>query len=154
MQSAQCDTKKGRLVKRSHVEKMVPRGLEPRTFRLLAERSDQLSYETRGSKANIKDLTNHSTRGPRAHWVCPGTRPCAPEHKKSQSTSPLLSVVLAPYEWRHLLPAARLLAPAADAASADANRACSRGRKIPMTDMTLAGLEPAIFGSEDQRLIH
>ena len=26
--------------------KMVPRGLEPRTFRLLAERSNQLSYET------------------------------------------------------------------------------------------------------------
>ena len=25
---------------------MVPRGLEPRTFRLLAERSNQLSYET------------------------------------------------------------------------------------------------------------
>ena len=74
--------------------------------------------------------------------------------KNSQSTSPLLSPVLAPYEWRHLLPAARLLAPEANAASADANRACSRGRKIPMTDMTLAGLEPAIFGSEDQRLIH
>ena len=27
-------------------ENMVPRGLEPRTFRLLAERSNQLSYET------------------------------------------------------------------------------------------------------------
>ena len=27
-------------------EKMVPRGLEPRTLRLLAVRSDQLSYET------------------------------------------------------------------------------------------------------------
>ena len=26
--------------------KVVPRGLEPRTFRLLAERSNQLSYET------------------------------------------------------------------------------------------------------------
>ena len=26
--------------------KMVPRGLEPRTLRLLAVRSDQLSYET------------------------------------------------------------------------------------------------------------
>ena len=25
---------------------MLPRGLEPRTFRLLAERSDQLSYES------------------------------------------------------------------------------------------------------------
>ena len=28
-------------------DKMVPRGLEPRTLRLLAVRSDQLSYETR-----------------------------------------------------------------------------------------------------------
>ena len=27
--------------------KMVPRGLEPRTLRLLAVRSNQLSYETR-----------------------------------------------------------------------------------------------------------
>ena len=30
----------------SCTENMVPRGLEPRTFRLLAERSNQLSYET------------------------------------------------------------------------------------------------------------
>ena len=28
------------------MEKMVPRGLEPRTLRLLAVRSNQLSYET------------------------------------------------------------------------------------------------------------
>ena len=28
------------------IVKMVPRGLEPRTLRLLAVRSDQLSYET------------------------------------------------------------------------------------------------------------
>ena len=28
------------------LKQMLPRGLEPRTFRLLAERSDQLSYET------------------------------------------------------------------------------------------------------------
>ena len=30
----------------SYSKKVVPRGLEPRTFRLLAERSNQLSYET------------------------------------------------------------------------------------------------------------
>ena len=29
-----------------HEKKMVPRGLEPRTLRLLAVRSNQLSYET------------------------------------------------------------------------------------------------------------
>ena len=32
---------------------MVPRGLEPRTLRLLAVRSNQLSYETRGSLLGI-----------------------------------------------------------------------------------------------------
>ena len=32
--------------RRSDVVKMVPRGLEPRTLRLLAVRSNQLSYET------------------------------------------------------------------------------------------------------------
>ncbi len=31
---------------RAHLQKMVPRGLEPRTLRLLAVRSNQLSYET------------------------------------------------------------------------------------------------------------
>jgi hypothetical protein len=31
-----------------HVYNMVPRGLEPRTLRLLAVRSNQLSYETNG----------------------------------------------------------------------------------------------------------
>ena len=30
-------------------EKVVPRGLEPRTLRLLAGRSNQLSYETSGA---------------------------------------------------------------------------------------------------------
>ena len=34
--------------RRSDVVKMVPRGLEPRTLRLLAVRSNQLSYETVG----------------------------------------------------------------------------------------------------------
>ena len=33
--------------------------------------------------------------------------------------------------------------------------ACARARgRISVLRMTLAGLEPAIFGSEDQRLIH
>ena len=32
---------------------MVPRGLEPRILRLLAVRSDQLSYETLGFNAHL-----------------------------------------------------------------------------------------------------
>ena len=37
--------------------KMVPRGLEPRTLRLLAVRSDQLSYETLALLWNLSPNT-------------------------------------------------------------------------------------------------
>ena len=37
---------------------------------------------------------------------------------------------------------------------AEMRRARTRNRAKPSRNMTLAGLEPAIFGSEDQRLIH
>jgi hypothetical protein len=37
--------------------KVVPRGLEPRTFRLLAERSNQLSYETDEMRLMTQNVT-------------------------------------------------------------------------------------------------
>ena len=43
----------------SHVEKMVPRGLEPRTLRLLAVRSNQLSYETVGDTGLVFETMCH-----------------------------------------------------------------------------------------------
>ena len=45
-----------------NVHKMVPRGLEPRTLRLLAVRSDQLSYETSGfqvKNTQCKQINHH-----------------------------------------------------------------------------------------------
>ena len=38
---------------------MVPRGLEPRTLRLLAVRSNQLSYETLGMKKQWPQAPQH-----------------------------------------------------------------------------------------------
>ena len=46
--------------------KMVPRGLEPRTLRLLAVRSDQLSYETSGEGS----LSRCSPRARAAQGKC------------------------------------------------------------------------------------
>ena len=43
--------------RRSDVVKMVPRGLEPRTLRLLAVRSNQLSYETVGDFGSVPNAT-------------------------------------------------------------------------------------------------
>ena len=43
-----------RLVWGQRVHHMVPRGLEPRTLRLLAVRSDQLSYETSDCTQQLK----------------------------------------------------------------------------------------------------
>ena len=48
MQRAALTKKHDNGMGRKDEQKMVPRGLEPRTLRLLAVRSNQLSYETVG----------------------------------------------------------------------------------------------------------
>jgi hypothetical protein len=53
------------------LKQMLPRGLEPRTFRLLAERSNQLSYESMFFLRNsdfdmlgaLYDVFGHKTLG-------------------------------------------------------------------------------------------
>ena len=46
---------------------MVPRGLEPRTLRLLAVRSNQLSYET--SECGFYRSTYNPIDKPATHWL-------------------------------------------------------------------------------------
>ena len=45
-----------RMIRGFPASSMVPRGLEPRTLRLLAVRSSQLSYETKCTSNNFSQI--------------------------------------------------------------------------------------------------
>ncbi len=135
---------------------MVPRGLEPRTFRLLAERSDQLSYETSASfdLRQLRFFTISCLSGPIGFSTCSRQRAagraagCGPALLSLGARAGLppaleraVRRVLAQFAWR-------LHQRGSDAMLVDGIL------EMPLRHMTLAGLEPAIFGSEDQRLIH
>ena len=47
---------------------VVPRGLEPRTLRVLAVRSNQLSYETCGFGVGDQDYTSCAAAAPACHF--------------------------------------------------------------------------------------
>ena len=57
--------------------KMVPRGLEPRTLRLLAVRSNQLSYETTDKEENNAILIENNSKSPPAAKKALGTQTSA-----------------------------------------------------------------------------
>ena len=55
-----------------HTVQMVPRGLEPRTLRLLAVRSNQLSYESDAMQKNRSIYISENETGPAGHTLlCP-----------------------------------------------------------------------------------
>ena len=57
---------------------MVPRGLEPRTLRLLAVRSNQLSYETSEALASQRALKQTEVRWrPRHQMMLPARQPAS-----------------------------------------------------------------------------
>ena len=66
---------------------MLPRGLEPRTFRLLAERSNQLSYE---SCASISQYAGPAGMGPHDIWQPSYFACCTEVHASSQIVVRLL----------------------------------------------------------------
>jgi hypothetical protein len=112
-----CVVEYGCVVRNLHFEKMVPRGLEPRTLRLLAVRSNQLSYETdvkpAGAWPALFLLGRVQPGGRRAHLLpapsslLPGCLLPAPS---SLLPAPLLLCSLPPAPCS-LLPAPCSLAP-------------------------------------------
>ena len=67
--------------------KVVPRGLEPRTLRLLAVRSNQLSYETLVKNQAYGDMNCFASAGLRPHsadrYITRPAARCASKHKKT-----------------------------------------------------------------------
>ena len=53
-----------------HTKPMAPRGLEPRTFRLRTERSDQLSYDTSGRHLGSLQTLHYCMGGRAAKHAC------------------------------------------------------------------------------------